>query len=203
MTAEGRRELIERAATELFAERGYRGASMDAIARAAGVTVPVLYDHFASKLDLHRRLLERHYAELRELWAEQLAGDDPPRRRIPRAVDAWFAYVESHRFAWRMLFQDTTGDPRVEPVRRQVAAESRAAVLPLLVREEGAANIAGPDAESMDMAWEIVRAVLQGLATWWYEHPHVPRDRIVATAVNALWLGFERTLAGETWNVQA
>ena len=51
--------MIERAATQVFAERGYQGAGMDEIARRSGVTPPVLYDHFDSKLDLHRRLLER------------------------------------------------------------------------------------------------------------------------------------------------
>jgi len=94
LSAQARRELIEEAASELFAQRGYAGTSIDEIARRAGVTAPVVYDHFASKLDLHRRLLERHYAELRALWREQLAGDDPPTQRIPRAIDAWFTYVE-------------------------------------------------------------------------------------------------------------
>jgi hypothetical protein len=49
------------------------------------------------------------------------------------------------------------------------------------------------------MAWEVVRAVLQGLALWWAEHPHVPRERIVATAMNSIWIGYDRVLAGETW----
>ena len=53
--------------------------------------------------------------------------------------------------------------------------------------------------ESLDMAWEVVRAVLQGLALWWYEHPHVPRERIVATAMNSIWMGFERVRRGELW----
>jgi hypothetical protein len=49
------------------------------------------------------------------------------------------------------------------------------------------------------MAWEVMRAVLQGLALWWYEHQQVPRAQVVATAMNALWIGFERVLAGEAW----
>ena len=59
LSAAARRELIERAATEVFAERGYAGASIDEIARRSGVTPPVVYDHFASKLALFTRLLER------------------------------------------------------------------------------------------------------------------------------------------------
>jgi AcrR family transcriptional regulator len=200
MAAAERREVIELAATELFAERGYHGASMDEIARRSGVSPPVVYDHFASKQDLHRRLLERHYADLREVWRQNLPGDEPADVRIARSIDAWFAYVQAHPYAWRMLFADTTGDPSVEAVRRGVAAESRAAIRPMLGQEPGSENIAGaPDAESLDMSWEVFRAVLQGLALWWYEHQHIPRERIVATAMNAIWIGFERVSRGETW----
>jgi AcrR family transcriptional regulator len=200
MTATQRREVIERAASEVFSERGYHGASMDAIARRSGVSAPVVYDHFASKQDLHRRLLERHYAELREIWREQLAGDDPPQTRIARAFDAWFAYVQAHPYAWRMLFRDTTGDPGIEAIHREVASSSRAEVLPLLARERAARQIAGTaDPVAMELLWELVRSVLQGLALWWYEHQQVPRSQIVATAMNALWIGFERAGRGELW----
>jgi AcrR family transcriptional regulator len=201
MSAPARRELIERAATEVFAQNGYRGASIDEIARRSGVSPPVVYDHFESKLDLYKRLLERHFAELRAVWREQLGGDDPPAQRIARAFDAWFHYVQTHPFAWRMLFRDTTGEPAVQAIHRDVAARSRAAILPLAARETGAAKIAGDDA--LDMTWEVVRAVLQGLALWWYEHQHVPRAQVVATAMNAIWIGFERVRGGETWRPEA
>jgi AcrR family transcriptional regulator len=200
LSAAERREVIELAATEVFAERGYHGASMDEIARRSGISAPVLYDHFDSKKELHRALLERHYADLREVWRANLPGDEPADVRIARSIDAWFAYVESHHYAWRMLFADTTGDPEVEAVRREVAGESRAAVRPMLADEPGSENIAGADDESIDLSWEVMRAVLQGLALWWYEHQHVPREKIVQAAMNAIWIGFERVSNGETWS---
>jgi AcrR family transcriptional regulator len=200
MSAEARREVIERAAAETFAARGYRGASIDEIAKRSGVSPPVVYDHFASKRELYRRLLERHFAELREVWRRHFVGDDPPGERIARSFDAWFAYVESHPFAGRMLFRDTTGDPEIEAVHLEVAARSRAAVMPLFAREPGAADFAGAlDEDGLEMAWVVMRGVLQGLAIWWSEHPGVPRARVVATAVNALWVGFERVQRGEGW----
>lgn len=199
LTGEERRGVIERAAGELFAKHGYQGTSIKQIARRSAVTVPVVYDHFASKRALHRHLLERHYAELRALWSEQLAAEERPERRIPRAIEAWFAYVESHPYAWRMLFQDSSGDPDVRADHEAVVAHSRALVMPLFQREAGAENMAGADGVALEMAWEVMRGVLQGLALWWYERPAVPRERVVATAVNALWLGFERVRAGETW----
>ena len=203
LSASERRELIEAAASELFAQRGYTATSIDEIARRSGVTAPVVYDHFASKLELHRRLLERHYAELRQLWREQLAGTDPPAQRIPGAIDAWFAYVEAHPYAWRMLFRDTTGEPAVQAAHADVIAQSRAAITPLFLAQPGVGELVGADSDGLDMAWEVMRAVLQGLALWWYEHQHVPRAQVVATAMNALWIGFERLQRGESWQAQA
>jgi len=200
MTAAARREVIETAATELFAQRGYHGAAMEEIARRSGVSVPVVYEHFASKKDLHRRLLERHFSELRALWREQLRHEGPARERVPQMLDAWFGYVQEHPYAWRMLFADTTGDAEVQALHREIAAQSRALLVPLLADRPGSARIAGSaQLESLDMLWEVLRAVLQGLALWWYEHQQVARERIVATAMNALWIGYERVLAGEVW----
>jgi AcrR family transcriptional regulator len=200
MTAAARREVIELAAAELFAERGYQGASIDEIARRSGVTPPVLYDHFNSKSDLYRRLLERHFAELREVWREHFVGEDPAEQRVARSFDAWFAYVEKHPFAGRMLFRDTTGDPELKAIQEDVAARSRAALTPLFATEPGVADLAGPNSDDgLEMAWVVMRGVLQGLAIWWRDHPQVPREQMVATAVNALWFGFERVQRGEAW----
>jgi AcrR family transcriptional regulator len=200
MSSAARREVIERAAAELFAERGYQGASVGEIARRSGVTPPVLYDHFGSKLDLYRCLLERHFADLREVWRENLIGDEPPEQRVARSFDAWFAYIEAHPFAGRMLFRDTIGDPQVDAVQRDVAARSRAAIMPLYEREPGAENAIGAAAEDgLEMVWVVMRGVLQGLAMWWYDNPHVPRGQVVATAMNGLWVGFERVQRGEVW----
>jgi AcrR family transcriptional regulator len=198
LSAAARREVIVAAAAELFAERGYRGASIEEIARRSGVTPPVVYEHFESKRELYRELLERHFAELREVWREHFVGDDPLERRIAMSFDAWFAYVEAHPFAGRVLFRYST-DPEIEAVHAEVAERSREAVLPLFAAEPGSENVSGSvDGEGIEMVWVVLRGVLQGLAVWWSEHPGVPRERVVATAMNALWIGFERAQGGES-----
>jgi AcrR family transcriptional regulator len=194
LSAAERRDVIERAATEVFAERGYHGAGMEEIARRSGVTPPVVYDHFESKLDLHRRLLERTRDELLAMWTEQLAGDEPAEQRVPRALDAWARYVEANPYAARMFFQETTGDPEARAVHERVQAQGRAALGALL----GAEQVPG-DELGLEMAAEVIRSGLTGLAIWWSHHPEVPRERIVETAVNAIWIGFERVRAGERW----
>jgi len=197
MTAAARREVIERVATEVFAERGYQGASIDEIARRSGVSAPVVYDHFASKQDLYERLLVRTRDELLEMWRGQLFSDEPAAVRIPRAFEAWAEYVETHPYASRMYFREATGVPEVQAFQRDLHAQARAALGAILAREPGAERLAGSgDAEALEMAAELIRSGMTGLAIWWTEHPHVPRERIVATVVNVLWVGFERTRKG-------
>lgn len=197
LTAAARREVIEQAAIEVFAQRGYDGASIDEIARRSGVTPPVLYDHFASKQELHRRLLERQLDELLAMWREALAGEEPAAIRIPRALATWVDYIESHPYATRMFFRDATGDAEVQAIHGEVQAKAAAALGVILGREPGAEAIAGGDALALEMAAEVMRAALTGLALWWSEHPEVPREQILAAAINAIWIGFERVQRGE------
>ncbi len=201
LPAAERRALIARSATQLFAERGYRGTSIEEIARRSGVTPPVVYDHFSSKQALYRELLEAHFADLREVWQEHFAaGGGPLQERIAGSFDAWFAYVGEHPFAGRMLFRETTGDPEIAALHAEVAAASRAAVLPLATAEPGLLGFAEAAPEPLlEMLWVVLRGVLQGLAIWWVDHPEVPREQVVAVAVNTLWVGLERVQSGEAW----
>ena len=72
-------------------------------------------------------------------------------------------------------------------------------ILPLLADEAGAEDFTGLGAHALEMGWEVMRGALQGLAMWWYEHPQVPREQVVATAMNTLWVGFERVRRRELW----
>ena len=197
LPAAERREVIERAAADVFAERGYHGASIDEICRRSGVTPPVLYDHFPSKLALHRRLLERTRDELLAMWRESLGGDEPADVRIPRALDAWARYVQTHPYVPRMFFAETTGDPEVEKIHREVRAQATGALGVIVGREADPGD--QEDRIAHEMASEVVRSGLAGLAIWWSDHPEVPRDRIVATAMNVIWVGLQRVRAGEGW----
>jgi AcrR family transcriptional regulator len=191
--------VIEREATEVFAERGYQAATIAEIARRSGVSAPIVYDHFDSKRDLHARLLERHLAEMREVWAKHLLGDAPAEQRIAQALDAWFGYVESHPYAWRMIFRDTSGEPEVQAAHREIQAQSSRGLLPLLETLPGGEDIGGGSEAGRAMVIELLRSAIAGLALWWYEHREVPRADVVAAAMNALWVGFGRLAEGERW----
>jgi AcrR family transcriptional regulator len=193
LSAAERRERILAAATELIGARGYADAPIDAIAKAAGVSPPVLYDHFASKLALYEAVVDSHFANLRAIWARfPVAGLTS--ESVAASVDAWFGYVEANPDAARILFREPT-NPDAAAVHRAVSERSRGLVLrPLLGTPAGATLAAtGTDVE---MTWVVLRGVLQGLALWWVDQPEVPRDRVVATALGALWRGWGSAFEG-------
>jgi len=200
LTAAARREVIELAAMDVFAERGYHGAAMDEIARRSGVSPPVVYDHFASKPALHRRLLERTRDDLLAMWRENLGGDGTPEQQIAQAFDAWARYVEAHPYAPRMFFRETTGIAELRAAHREIAADANEALAQILGALPGSAHLqAGGTPLAFAMASEVIRGGLTELAIWWSDHPEVSREQIVATAMNTVWIGFERVSAGESW----
>jgi AcrR family transcriptional regulator len=200
LTGAARRELIELAAMEVFAERGYHGAAMDEIARRSGVTPPVIYDHFESKPALHRRLLERTRDELLDMWRANLDGDGTLEQQIAHAFDAWARYVQSHPYAPRMFFRETTGVPELQAMHRALAADANNALAQILGEVPGSDHLRADGAPlALTMASEVIRGGLTELAIWWSEHPEVSREQIVATAMNTVWIGFERLSGGETW----
>jgi AcrR family transcriptional regulator len=174
LTREQRRELIEQAATEVFAEHGYAGAGIGEIARRSGVSPPVVYDHFASKEDLYRRLLERQRDDLVAFWARRLplpAGHEA----LTALIDAYFAYVEDHPFAYRMYFRDTA--------HRDIQQQGNVMLAALLRSVPGFEDA---DDATLQMSTEVLRTGLIGLALWWQEHPGVPRADVVRAAMRAL-----------------
>lgn len=193
-----RRERILEAATQVFAEKGYDAASFGEIARRCGITRPVVYDHFRSKEELHLRLLELERDRVLEHVTVELVGDDTPEARVFRALDAFFAYVETHPYAWRMLFRETSGDSEMAAAQRRIQTEAHLAVATMLAREPGSRILVGRDDRvRLEMLAAVWGSATNGLARWWYDHRDVARSDVVSAAMDALWLGVERLRAGE------
>lgn len=184
---------------DLFAEHGYHRTAIDEIARRAGISPPVLYDHFPSKVALHRRLLERTRDELLAMWRATLDGEGPLEAQVVRAFTAWAGYVRSHPYAARMFFRESTGLDEVRAVHREVSAEADRALAGIIGGVLGGPGAAAEAPLAVAMTTEVVRGGLTDLAVWWAEHPEVPSDAVVATAMNTLWVGFERFQRGHRW----
>jgi AcrR family transcriptional regulator len=118
-----RREQLLDAALEVICTEGYGGISIEAIARMAEVTRPVVYDHFSNLPDLLSQLIQREErAALRQL--ESLAPPDDPRmdpaQHLPDAVTGFLSAVTSRPTTWRLILLPPEGTPRI--VREHVEA---------------------------------------------------------------------------------
>jgi AcrR family transcriptional regulator len=181
-----RRAVIVDAAGRLFGEHGYEATRLDDIAAAAGVTKPIVYRHFDSKRDLYLALLDRHRDDLPG-FVSSIPAEGTTEERLRTVLDLWLAYVESHRYAWKMLFRDTGGDPEIVARRREVHATARA-VLVELIRSLAATPV--PRRELEPLA-ELMSMGMAALVLWWIEEEAVSR----AAVLDSLTTAWARLLA--------
>jgi AcrR family transcriptional regulator len=182
------RERILEAALAAFAERGYEGASMAPIAARAGVTKSVIYDHFPSKAHLHQALVEHHARALQDAVAAAVAdkAGGSVRDRLRAGVDAYFRFVDTHPEAWALLLRDPPADPALHDFHADLETRARRAMATLI----GADRITNPARrQRKEMLAEMLRTSIAGLAGWWYDHPDVPRRRMVDTVMALDWFG--------------
>jgi AcrR family transcriptional regulator len=175
-----RRAVIIDAAGRLFGERGYGATRLDDVAAAAGVTKPILYRHFDSKRDLYLALLDRHREDLPGFVAS-IPAEGTTEERLRTVLDVWIGYVESHQYAWKMLFRDTGGGPEIAARRREVHAKARA-VLVDLMRSLAATPV--PRRELEPLA-ELMSMGMAALVLWWIEEEAVSRNAVLDSLTTA------------------
>lgn len=155
----------------LFAECGYAPTTVDDIARAAGVTKPMIYRHFESKQDLCIALLERAREALIAASLARFTPGIEAHDQLRPMIEAWLAHVGEHPHATRLLFTPIAGDPEVARVQAELYGRQRDTQLALI--REFAPDI--DDALAPPLA-EALRASLSAVALWWLDHPDVPRE---------------------------
>ena len=179
-----RRQLIL-AADRVIRRRG-PNASMDEIAAEAGVTKPILYRHFGHKDGLYQ-VLVRRYVRAIYRSAEAKLVEENPRRRLAHAVDAFLQTVEREPEIFRFVRRATT--------EQQDAAGAAGAVVHR--HAEAIARTTRADLERLGLDPEAAEpwahgivGMMQFVASWWLEHPDVPRERLVNQLTTLLWDGF-------------
>jgi AcrR family transcriptional regulator len=199
LTAQARRAEILDAALQVFSARGYHPSSIDEIAQAAGISKALIYEHFASKEELHVSLIEMHAGELFERVAASAAPGPDASERLEAGLDAVFAFVEERRGAWRMLFREAA-DPETAAVLDRVTTGVAALVAELIAQDPGAQAGDADEAlrdQAIAMIAQMIVGSAQALANWWHDHQEVPRERLVWIAMETLWLGLDRLRSGE------
>jgi AcrR family transcriptional regulator len=183
LPVEERRASIVEAAGRLFGERGYDATRLDDVAAAAGVTKPILYRHFDSKKMLYLVLLQRHRDDLGS-FAGVIPTEGPFEESLRAVLEVWFAYVEAHSYAWKMLFRDTGGGPEVQAFRFEVHARAREILVEMI---RSLSEVPIPRRELKPLA-ELMSMGMASLVLWWMDNPGVSRSAII-DAMTRLWSG--------------
>lgn len=133
LPAAERREQLLAIALVVFASQGFHGTSMNDVADAAGVTKPVLYQHFASKRELYLALLDEVGARLLGSIAKATSNANGPREQVAAGFGAYFRWVADDHDSFSLLFG--SGARRDEEFAMAVLEVERAianAIAPLI-----------------------------------------------------------------------
>jgi len=125
MRSEDRRRQLLEAALGVFSRSGYRGTTTAMLAKAAGITEPILYRHFKNKLEMFITLVDEASKEVIELWHSALLGEEDGKTRLRLLLASNPAKHERGEAVYRMIFQAMTeieGDAEIgKAIRRHVA----------------------------------------------------------------------------------
>ncbi|WP_020102979.1 TetR/AcrR family transcriptional regulator [Mycobacterium sp. 360MFTsu5.1] len=133
-----RRGQLLIAASDVFVDRGYHAAGMDEIAERAGVSKPVLYQHFSSKLELYLAVLQRHVDNLLQGVRGALSATTDNRLRLRAAVEAFFDFIEHDSQGYRLIFEnDYVTEPQVSAQVKVATDSCTDAVFDLVSSDSG------------------------------------------------------------------
>jgi AcrR family transcriptional regulator len=176
------RQLLE-LGEQLFAERGFARASMDELARRAGVTKPVIYELFQSKEGLFRACLEGLALRLAQSIADAARAESDPEARLRAGGLAFLRFAQDNRVAYELLYEGRFSDAAVSVRRRQ------ATLILELMREMAPASV---DPRELEMAAHAVNSAYEGVAHWMWDHPDEPVERLADWTVELLLPGLRR-----------
>lgn len=109
------------AAIHVFAEHGYRAASMDAIAQRASTSKPMLYLYHGSKEELFSACVTRETDRLMDALQKQVDPDDTPHERLKKVIHSFLGYVEANADSWNLVYRQAAA----EPIFRDTVERSR------------------------------------------------------------------------------
>jgi AcrR family transcriptional regulator len=166
-----RERLMLRAAGDAFSAQGFHRSSMDEIARAAGVTKPMLYRYFGSKEELYAAYLRMTGHELIDRVRAPETRNQSPQARLRAGLRAFLTYVDEHRAGWTVLHGESTTPADAHIAREIGGLRARIiAMLTTLFGDEAAAHAFAGAAES--------------LATWWLNQPQPSIDEATDILMN-------------------
>jgi AcrR family transcriptional regulator len=187
-----RRKQLLGAAQEVFVAQGYHAAAMDEIAERAGVSKPVLYQHFPGKLELYLALLDEHAEALVKIVREALESTTDNKLRVQASMQAFYDFVAGDGEAYRLVFESDLRN--VAPVRARVdrANQQCAEMIAQVIAED--TNAPAEEAHLLGMG--LVGMAEVSARFWLSQHRAIPKDTAEKIIARLAWRGisgFPRT----------
>lgn len=183
MTAKQRREQLIAVGRTLFAERGFDGASVEEVAARAGVTKPVVYEHFGGKEGLYAVVVDREMQRLEEVITQALSHGRS-RARIEQAVIALLTYVEEETDAFQILVRDM-----MPGKGRTYSTLLNDAVVKVTEILSGALERSGLDTTHAVLQGQALVGMVASTAQWWLEEREYSKEEVATHIVNLCWNG--------------
>jgi AcrR family transcriptional regulator len=181
---ERRVQLLD-SALEVFVAQGYHAAAMDDIAERAGVSKPVLYQHFPGKLDLYLALLDAACDDVIDNCRQALAATHDNKTRVAAAMAAFYAYVAADGGAFRLVFEsDLTSEPAVREHVERVTTECAAMIADVIHDDTGL-----PGEASRLLAVSLVGMAQVSARFWISEAAGIDQAQAVELVSGLAWRG--------------
>ena len=181
---ERRRQLLD-AAREVFVSQGYHAAAMDEIAERAGVSKPVLYQHFPGKLELYLALLDESVDALVETVRGALRSTADNRQRVAATFSAYFEYVAGQGQAFRLVFESDLSNEAAVRDRLERGQRECAEMISQMVRQD-----AGLDDEEAHLLSVGMVGLAQVTARYWLStQDRIPREAAEQLVARLAWRG--------------
>lgn len=184
LPAARRRQQLLDVALQVFGEQGFHPASMNDVAEAAGVTKPVLYQHFRSKRDLYREVLTDVGAHLLDEITKATTSAKGPREQVELGLIAYFRWVTANEPAYRVLFGG--GTRRDEEFAAQVATVEGAIAeaIAALIDVEGLTGT-----QRRQLAHGLVGLAEGTSRLWMAEGAEQPPEEVARLVADMAWRG--------------
>jgi AcrR family transcriptional regulator len=181
---ERRAQLLD-SALEVFVAQGYHAAAMDDIADRAGVSKPVLYQHFPGKLDLYLALLDASCDNVIDNCRVALASTQDNKTRVAAAMAAFYSYVAADSGAFRLVFEsDLTSEPAVREHVERVTTECAAMIADVIHDDTGL-----PGEASRLLAVSLVGMAQVSARFWISEAAGISQPQAVELVSGLAWRG--------------
>jgi AcrR family transcriptional regulator len=180
-----RRAQLLGAAGDVFVEQGYHAAAMDDIAEAAGVSKPVLYQHFPGKYELYLAVVGEHSAQLVASVRAALASTTDNKQRVAATIAAYFELVDRESQSFRLIFEsDLTSDERVRELVDDVSRHCASAIAEVIQQDT---HLPVDEAELLGIG---LGGIANATARWWLRGGRVmAREDAVRLVTQLSWGG--------------